>query len=84
MNLSAARFASQHGLCGTAGSDAHGLSELGAMGLSLPDFDSADSLRKAIRSAEVFGKESPFTVRFYSRKAVLLKSIHRKLGIKLY
>lgn len=84
MNLSAAGFAAKHGLCGTAGSDAHGLSELGAMGLSLPDFNTADELREAIRSSSVFGKESPLTVRFYSRKAAVLKSIHRKLGIKLY
>ena len=84
MNLSAAKFASEHGLCGTAGSDAHGLRELGAMGLSLPDFNSADELREAVRSAEVFGKESPLTVRLYSRKAVFLKMIHRKLGIRLY
>ena len=84
MNISAAKFAADHGLCGTAGSDAHGLRELGAMGLSLPDFNNADELREAVRSAEVFGKESPLTVRFYSRKAVLLKKIHRKLGIRLY
>ncbi len=84
MNLSAAKFASEHGLCGTAGSDAHGLRELGAMGHSLPDFNSADELREAVRSAEVFGKESPLTVRLYSRKAVFLKMIHRKLGIRLY
>ena len=84
MNLSAAKFASEHGLYGTAGSDAHGLRELGAMGLSLPDFNSADELREAVRSAEVFGKESPLTVRLYSRKAVFLKMIHRKLGIRLY
>ena len=83
-NRSAAGFAAEHGLCGTAGSDAHGLKELGAMGLLLPDFSTADELREAIRSAEVFGKESPFTVRYYSRKAALLKKIHKKLGIKLY
>ncbi len=84
MNRSAARFASEHGLCGTAGSDAHGLSELGAMGLLLPDFSTPEELRIAVRSAEVFGKESPLWVRFYSRKAVFLKAVHRKTGIKLF
>ena len=84
MNRAAIQFAENHGLCGTAGSDAHGVKELGAMGLSLPDFHNADELRKSIRSAKVFGKESPMWVRFYSRGAVLLKMIHRKLGIKLY
>lgn len=84
MNRSAIKFAKAHGLCGTAGSDAHGIRELGAMGLCLPDFSTADELRAAVRSAEVFGKESPLSVRFYSRKAVLLKAIQRKTGIKLY
>ena len=83
-NRSAMKFAKDHGLYGTAGSDAHGVKELGSMGLSLPDFHSADDLRKAIREAEVFGKESPLWVRYYSRSAALLKTVHRKLGIKLY
>ena len=84
MNRSAARFAADHGLCGTAGSDAHGVPELGAMGLELPDFRTADELREAVRSAKVFGKESPLGVRFYSRGAALLKTLDRKLHIRLY
>lgn len=84
MNRSAMQFAEEHGLCGTAGSDAHGVPELGAMGLELPDFHNADELREAVRKAKVFGKESPLSVRFYSRGAVLIKALDRKLGIKLY
>lgn len=84
MNQSAVKFAKAHGLCGTAGSDAHGVPELGAMGLQLPDFHNADELRTAIKSAEVFGRESPLWVRYYSRSAVLLKALHKKTGIKLY
>ena len=84
MNVSAAAFAQSHGLCGTAGSDAHGVNEIGHMGLLLPDFHNADELREAVRSAEVFGQESGPQVRFYSRSAVFLKAVDRKLGIKLY
>lgn len=84
MNRSAARFAADHGLCGMAGSDAHGVPELGAMGLELPDFRTAAELREAVRSAKVFGKESPLGVRFYSRGAALLKTLDRKLHIRLY
>ncbi len=84
MNQAAVRFAAAHGLCGTAGSDAHGLRELGAAGLSLPDFNSAEELRKAVLSASVFGKESSFFVRYYSRRAVLLKAIQRKTKISLF
>ena len=84
MNQAAAGFARDHNLYGTAGSDAHGIRELGAMCLSLPDFHNAEELRTSIRSAEVLGKESPQWVRYYSRKAVFLKALDRKIGLKLY
>ncbi len=84
MNLSAQKFAAEHGLCGTTGSDAHGVPELGAMGLELPDFHTADELRAAIKSAKVFGKESPLWVRVYSRGAVLRKALDQNLNIKTY
>ncbi|MBR6090724.1 MAG: PHP domain-containing protein [Anaerolineaceae bacterium] len=84
MNASAVKFAADHQLNGTAGSDAHGIPELGTMGLELPDFNTADELRSAIRSAKVFGSESPFWVRYYSRSAAIRKALHRKLGLKLY
>ena len=80
MNRSAMKFAAEHGLCGTAGSDAHGVPELGAMGLELPDFHTPDELREALKSASVFGKESPFLVRKYSRGAVFRKALDRKFG----
>ena len=84
MNRSAMKFAGEHGLCGTAGSDAHGVSELGAMGLELPDFNTPEELRVAIKSAKVFGQESPLWVRVYSRGAVFRKALDRNLGIKTY
>ncbi len=82
MNDLAKKFAADHGLHGTAGSDAHGIPELGAMGLELPDFHTADELRESIKSAKVFGKKSPFWVRRYSRMAVFRKYLDRKTGIK--
>ena len=75
VNRAAVRFAENHQLCFTAGSDAHGIPELGAMGLELPDFHTPEELRIAIRSARVFGKESPLRVRCYSRMAVLRKAM---------
>ena len=75
LNRAAVRFAADHRICFTAGSDAHGLSELGAMGLELPDFRTPEELRTALQSAKVFGKESPLRVRWYSRRAVLWKKL---------
>ena len=80
MNLSAQKFAAEHGFCGTAGSDAHGVPELGAMGLELPDFSTADELRESIKMAKVFGTESPLWVRKYSRGAVFKKALDQKIG----
>ncbi len=78
MNKAAINFAMMNQLPGTAGSDSHGVRELGRMGLILPNFEDAAGLRKAIRSAEIFGTESPFFVRAYSRLAVLKKKLGRK------
>lgn len=77
MNQAAAAFADQNSLCGTAGSDGHGLPELGQMGLELPDFADAEELRTAIRQSSVFGTESSVFVHHYSRKAVLIKGLRR-------
>ena len=84
MNRAAMKFAADHDLCGTAGSDAHGVSELGEMGLELPDFQTVNGLRSSIKSAKVFGKESSFWVRKYSRGAVFRKALDSKFGIRTF
>lgn len=84
MNEAAMAFAAAHGLGGTAGSDAHGLPELGTMGLSLPEFNTADELRAVIKQGAVFGHEHSDIVRIYSRGSVFLKWLNRKTGLKLY
>jgi predicted metal-dependent phosphoesterase TrpH len=73
-NWLAERFAAEHGLYCTAGSDAHDVSELGAMGLVLPNFNNSEELRLAIKTARVYGKESPAWVHLYSRIAVIRKA----------
>lgn len=77
MNQKAIQFAAEHSLPGTAGSDGHWVKELGRCGLELPFFDSAETLRTAIKKAAIFGKESSQFVRFFSRKAVAVKGIRK-------
>lgn len=74
-NEKAANFAAQNGLAGTAGSDAHGLMELGRMTLTLDAFNTADELRTALKSAQVNGKPSSQWVRLTSRTAVVRKRL---------
>ncbi len=71
-------FARQHGLHGTAGSDAHAASEIGHATLFLPDFHDAESLRVAVRQGQIRGSLSGFWVhllstyaRWYKRFAVV-------------
>jgi predicted metal-dependent phosphoesterase TrpH len=65
-NRQAADFACQYHLPGTAGSDAHADFELGKACLELPEFTSADALRKVIAQGRVRGGLSPFWVHFVS------------------
>jgi predicted metal-dependent phosphoesterase TrpH len=68
-NQQASEFARQHGLPGTAGSDAHAAFELGAARLVLPQFSGLDELQKVIREGKIQGRRSPFWVHFFSRYA---------------
>jgi predicted metal-dependent phosphoesterase TrpH len=81
-NDEAMAFSFEHNLPITAGSDAHDPREMGAMGLELPEFTDAASLRKVIRQATVFGAVSPTWVHFYSVEAKIEKMAKRVVGLK--
>ncbi len=68
-NLKAIVFAQQHHLLGTVGSDAHSLREVGAASLTLPEFQDASSLKRALSRAEPHHHFSPPWVHFISRYA---------------
>lgn len=74
-NRDAQHFAAERGLPGTAGSDAHGLVEVGRAVLRLPPFASADELRAVIGLGEVEGNLSP--------AAVHMISVFARLGKRL-
>ncbi len=80
MNEKAARFAQEHGLGGTVGSDAHTLPEVGASFLELPEFHDADSLRAVIKAGTAHTSLSSPAVRMGSRLAVAVKAFKRRRG----
>jgi predicted metal-dependent phosphoesterase TrpH len=57
-NAEALRFAQERGLLQGAGSDAHTAFEVGRAGVETPDFDDAESFKRALASSRVFGKPS--------------------------
>jgi predicted metal-dependent phosphoesterase TrpH len=57
-NDEARRFAEEHRLLQGAGSDAHTAFEVGRAGVEMPDFADAESFKRALASARVFGKPS--------------------------
>lgn len=75
INERAKEFACEHSLAGTVGSDAHILWEVGASTLLLPDFSSADELRKVIREGVPQVALSPAWVHFGSTYARIVKTI---------
>jgi hypothetical protein len=73
-NDQALTFAEEHHLPFTAGSDAHHASEIGRAYSMVPEFEDAESLRKAIGQAEVGGRLSSPAVHFYSSWARIMKN----------
>lgn len=72
-NRQAQRFACEHNLLGTAGSDAHTVFELGRAMLRLPDFHDAQTLFEAVKQSSVQARLSSPFVHFTSRWAVFYK-----------
>lgn len=77
-NTRAGDFARQHGLTGTAGSDAHTAPEYGRAFVQMPAFDGPASFLEALRAGRIVERLSPFYVHFGSKAAKWSK----KLGLK--
>ena len=82
-NQTAADFAKKHQISGLAGSDAHSLSELGRAAVLLPDFNSAQELRHAVRTAGWTSQASSPLVHLVSTFSKLVQNIHRKSKFSL-
>jgi len=77
-NQLAAEFAARLGLPGTAGSDGHHPSEIGWAYSMVPEFHDAQSLREAIRTAQISGRISSPFVHFYSVWARVVKAVKQR------
>jgi len=73
-NTEAEKFAVQHHLPGTVGSDAHTMFELGRATLLLPEFDDAAGLKAALASAKAETRLTSPWVHLTSRYASWVKS----------
>ena len=76
-NRQAQAFATEHGLPGTAGSDAHAPFELGRAAMLLPAFTDAASLKGALRQVRFEARLSSPLVHFTSRYASWYKKYIR-------
>lgn len=74
-NRQAAKFAEQHEIVGTVGSDAHAAFEIGRAAMLLPDFHDANSFKEVLPHAEFETQLSSPLVHFTSRYAVWYKQI---------
>jgi len=75
-NENASRFAQEHGLAMSAGSDAHSARELGRACVEMPDFDGPQEFLQALRQGRILGRLSSPLVHLHSRWARL----RRRLG----
>ena len=77
-NRQAAEFARQHGLPGTAGSDAHTAFEIGRAYMEMPNFTGPASFLEALKQGRVLGRQSLPLVHFFSRWATFRKRLQTK------
>jgi predicted metal-dependent phosphoesterase TrpH len=75
-NEHAARFAQEHGLAMSAGSDAHSVRELGRACVEMPDFEGPRGFLQALGEGRIVGRLSSPLVHLWSRWAWL----RRRLG----
>lgn len=78
-NREAKRFAEEHNLAGTVGSDAHAAFELGRSLLMLEQFEGPEEMRAVIRKARFEARWSPPWFHLSSRYA----TIRKRLGLGL-
>ncbi|HMS00956.1 MAG TPA: PHP-associated domain-containing protein [Anaerolineales bacterium] len=81
-NRAAKRFAEEHNVAGTVGSDAHAAFELGRSLLRLEQFEGPDEMRKVIRNAQFETRWSPPWFHLVSRFAVLRKRLNPSLDME--
>lgn len=74
-NRQARRFAEEHNIPGTVGSDAHAAFELGRSVLLLEQFEGAEGMRRVIRGGIPQTRWSPPWTRLASRYASLFKAL---------
>jgi predicted metal-dependent phosphoesterase TrpH len=71
-------FAEKHGIPGSAGSDAHTVSEIGNAYVEMPEFDNKDEFLKALAQGRIQGKRSGLRVHFYSTWARFKKQLRKR------
>jgi len=78
-NLRAAEFASERGIAGAVGSDAHRRRELGQAWLEIDDFVDRDGFVAALKGGTVNGKLTGQLIHLWTRYDVMRKWIARQL-----
>ena len=77
-SVRAGLLAQRHGLPGTAGSDAHTVSEIGNSFTELSEFTDAEQFRLALRRGRIQGRRTNPLVHVYNTKNRLIRRIGRR------
>jgi predicted metal-dependent phosphoesterase TrpH len=79
-NLRSARYASENGIAGAVGSDAHRPAEVGAAWLEMDDFNDPAGFVASLRGGTVNGKLSGQIVHLWTRIDVIRKWLAHRIG----
>lgn len=73
----ALEIARKHDLPGTAGSDAHVVSEIGKSFVELPEFNNAEGFRQALRQGKIVAHRTNPMIHFYGIRDRIVKRLKR-------
>ncbi len=73
----ALELARTNGLPGTAGSDAHVVTEIGKTCIEMPDFETPEEFLSALRQGKVYSAKTSVIIHFYNIRNRLLKRLGR-------
>ncbi len=79
-SLQALKFAEEHGLLQSAGSDSHTVSEIGNAYVEMPDFSNPEDFKASLAQGRIFGRKNSMKNRIVTAVTTMPKRVRYRLS----